>query len=204
MRALVWIAALALLAPWPLGDAPPPGSDMTSPAPRPGFGTRLLGPIANLAASIEWVRYDIALEDGDYPLAYERAERALAIDPLSPHGWDLLASHLIFTRGGALLEQDPARRVDWIEAGLEVLRRGAEASRAPASLHMVRGQILAFFVAELAADPAALPWRGGEGAALAAGIAALEQAAALGHPKAHERKHQAAIAAQARAAARRR
>ncbi len=204
MRALVWIAALALLAPWPLGDGSPRGLDPgnAAPAPRPGFGVRLLGPIASLAASVEWVRYDIALEAGDFPLAYERAERALALDPLSPHGWDMLASHLIFTRGGALLEDDPERRVDWIEAGLEVLRRGTLACRAPATLHMVRGQVLALYVAELAADPSALPWRGGEGAALAEGIAALDQAAALGHPKAHERKHQAGAAARARAEAR--
>lgn len=214
LRVAAWATAGALLAPWPLRHGARPEVDPSDSSgaattaasggrpPRPSLTARLLGPIASLAASAEWVRYDLALEAGDYPLAYERAERALALDPHSPHGWDLLGSHLVFLRGGALLEENPARRVEWMQAGLDVLSRGAQRSRAPASLHMVRGQILALFIAELANDPAALPWPGGERAALAAGIAAFDQAHALGHPKAHERKHQAQAAALLRAGSR--
>lgn len=184
MRALLWILALGLLAPWPGTPRP------TAAQAETGLGARLLGPMATLAASAEWVRFDSALADGEFDLAYLRAERALALDPLSPYGWVQLSSHLVFDRGGALLEPDPAARVAWIQAGLLVLSEGADRCRSRASLLVLRGQILGLFVAELASvreDP--LPWPGGAAAATAAALVDLEEAEALGHPLAGQRIH---------------
>ncbi|MFT7679192.1 MAG: hypothetical protein ACI8QC_003192 [Planctomycetota bacterium] len=184
MRVVLWILALGLLAPWP-GAA-----RQTSASTEHGLGARLLGPVATLAASAEWVRFDAAVADGEFELAYLRAERALALDPLSPYGWVRLGSHMIFERGGALFEPDPQARVAWMQAGLEVLAEGAERSRARASLLVLRGQILGFFVAELAADPEEpLPWPGGTTAASVAALSDLEEAEALGHPLAAQRVH---------------
>lgn len=196
MRIACALVAILLLGPWSgqrLDDPSPRSQGATS-----GLGTRLLGPLASVAASVEWVRFDRAVEAKNFTQAYAIANRALALDPASPHGWDLYAGHLIFYRGGALLEADPERRVDWIRAGLDLLAEGAAKSRAPATLHLIRGQILAFYVADVASDPEALPWPGGSGAASHAGIVAMEKAMELGHPKAHERKHQAVQAAIAR------
>ena len=198
MRALLWILALGLLAPWP-------GMERRAPeAAQLGLGARLLGPVATLAASAEWVRFDAALADGDLELAYLRAERALGLDPLSPYGWVQLASHLVFDRGGALFEPDPEARVAWIQNGLEVLAEGAQRCRSEASLLLLRGQILGLFVAELAAvaeEP--LPWPGGSAAAVSAALLDLERAAALGHPRAtqriHDVRHQATLRDSARA-----
>ena len=194
MRLLLWILALGLLLPWPL--------DRASEAGRPGsLGARLLGPLGSLAASVEWVRFDQNLARGEYERAYLAAERALALDPASTDGWLMLGQHLIFDRGSLLLEPDPARRVEAIQAGLAVLDEGAERCRSGAVLRLIRGQTLALFLADLASQgPEVLPWPGGEGAALAEGLEDLERAAQLGHPRAHERSHDARAAAQRRAA----
>ena len=190
MRATLFALALFLLGPWlapqHLPQAKQPGQNSQA-----SLGRRLLGPFASLAASIEWVRFDQAAERGDFSRAYVIANRALALDPGSPHGWDIYASHLIFQRGGALSEPNPQRQVDWIRAGLDVLAEGTQVSRAAGTLSLIRGQILALYVAEIAHGPDGLPWPGGAAAALHEGILALERAAELGHPRAHERKHQA-------------
>lgn len=101
----------------------------------------LLGPIASLAASIEWVRFDTALSRGRTDLAYERAEHALELDPASTDGWAFFASHLVFDRGSAEVEHDPQRRWEWIRAGLEVLEHGEETAREPARLVLYRGLV---------------------------------------------------------------
>lgn len=101
----------------------------------------LLGPIASLAASVEWVRFDTALSRGRTDLAYGRAEHALELDPASTDGWAFFASHLVFDRGSAEVEHDPERRWEWIRAGLEVLERGEESAREPARLVLYRGLV---------------------------------------------------------------
>jgi hypothetical protein len=125
---LTWTGALALsLA----------GLWRETPAGTSGF----LAPIASLAASVEWVRFDTALSRGRTDLAYERAEHALDLDPASTEGWAFFASHLVFDRGSAEVEHDPERRWEWIRAGLDLLERGEATAREPERLVLYRGLV---------------------------------------------------------------
>jgi hypothetical protein len=142
---------------------------------------RLLGPVAGLAASAQWVRFDAALRRGDTARAYARAEGALRLDPREPRGWIFLARHLVYERGSVLREPDRAARARWIEAGLDTLRRGESLSRDPGALLFERGVVLAF-QASLSDEDRAQPTDEAEAWKLAA--EAFDQAAAIGTPEA--------------------
>lgn len=124
-RCAAWCTAFALT-----------GAGLLVASPERSRG--LLGPIAGVAAGVEWVRFDAALSRGRTDLAYRRAERALALDPAATGGWSYYASHLVFDRGSASVEEDPARRWAWIRAGLDVLERGERTARAPEELVLYR------------------------------------------------------------------
>lgn len=184
-RALAWSAVLALLLlPLPLREREPPA---------PTFGLRLLGPIASVAASIEWVRFDSALDAGRPGLAYSRARRALELDPGSTEAWAYLAAHFVYGRGAAEVEPDPGRRAEWIRAALALLERGESRARRPAALAQQRGLILA----AVGDEGEAVRWPGGAQAAYRAAAAAFERAAQLGDPLGHELAHGALEAARA-------
>ena len=151
-----------------------------SVAPDPGRGglaARLLGPVAGLAADVQWVRVHAALRAGRTELALARAETALALAPESGQGWLFLANHLAFDRASPEREPDPARRRAWIAAGLEVARRGESSCRAPAQLAAWQGLVRV----QKAAEPD-LDWPGGPRALLEAAELDFSRARALGHP----------------------
>ena len=173
-----WVVVAALFA-WSLAparsgpDRPPSGSTLE----------RLLGPIASLASSVQWVRVDLALRRGDDARAYALAETALRIDPSDPEGWIFLAHHLFYERGSLLREPDSAERALWIHAGLATLERGERASRDPGSILFERGVDLAF-LGSLADEDRAWPASREEAWRLAAD--AFDRAAAHGQPRAAE------------------
>ncbi|MEW6073172.1 MAG: hypothetical protein AB1726_11360 [Planctomycetota bacterium] len=144
------LVLLLLLVPGP-GRAPVPPARGESPL------RRLLAPAAELAAAIQWVRYQNARLAGRAELAIARAEGALALDPRNPAGWEILSAYLAFDLASAEREADPAARRRWFEAGLEVARRGAELASDPRRLALWRGGL---FAAKALTDPA-LPWPGG-------------------------------------------
>jgi hypothetical protein len=154
----------------------PPG-----PARATSLGQRLIGPVASLVASAQWVRFDAALLAGEAQRAYAIAQRAIELDPGAWQGWFTLGSHLIYDRGAELREAEPSRQRAWIRAGLDVLEEGARRSREPAELDLVRGGSLTQMVA-LRAER--LAWPGGALAAIEEGIEALERARERGHPHA--------------------
>ncbi|MCE9596055.1 MAG: hypothetical protein K8S98_17840 [Planctomycetes bacterium] len=121
--------ALALL----IGTARPPPKDDSS------LLVRVLGPAARFAASIEWVRFDLALRSGDLELAYARADTALWIDPGATEGWNAYAAHLAFDRASAEREPDPVRRRAWFDAALATLARGEAVAREPGDLALFAG-----------------------------------------------------------------
>jgi hypothetical protein len=90
---------------------------------------RLVGPIASLAANLEWVRVDDALRLGRPELAYARAEIALAIAPGDAEGWMFLAHHFAYERASIRREPDRAARSRWIDAALDLLSRGEKSAR---------------------------------------------------------------------------
>lgn len=143
MRRLLWYSAwlgVAGLFAWAFV---PPDAGGARPAAR-SPAERLLGPVASLAASVQWVRFDAALRRGETGRAYARAELALRLDPSEPRGWIFLARHLVYERGSLLREPDRAARARWVEAGLDTLRRGEPLTRDPGALLFERGVMLAF------------------------------------------------------------
>jgi len=181
LRIPVVLALGALL--WPWGGQP---QDPRAQAPRP-LVARLLGPVASLAASVQWVRFDTAVQEGHFESAYAIAERALTLDSRAPQGWMHLASHLAYFRASAENEPDPERRRHWITAALDLLSRSEQQTSEPAELAFMRGLVL-YTVSESDTEQG-LGWPGGSSAALAAAIQAFHLAGDLGHTHGHSMAH---------------
>jgi hypothetical protein len=183
LRALAWTLAGALLA----------LALVVAPERRAARSPLLLlGPFAELAAELQWVRFQGASLRGETARALELGESALALAPRTGAGWERLAAHLVYDLASREREPDLARRRAWFEAGLAVLARGVAESEDPAELLVFRALVLA---TKAASDPELDP--GGARELLRAAAAALDEASALGDTRA------AALAAQVRAEAER-
>jgi hypothetical protein len=157
---------------------------------RPATPLLLLGPVAPLAAEIQWLRFHAATQRGEMPRALGLAEGALALDPSSTAGWERLAAHLLFDRASRERTPDLAPRRAAFQAGVAVVAHGVECAQDPAALELFLGLAL---VSKAELDPELRP--GGSRELLAEAAAALERASALGSERA------AAIAPQVRARA---
>ena len=173
LRVVALLLAVALIA-------LAPGRLRSGSAIDRGLAQRLLGPVASLAASAQWVRVDLAFRAGEIELALARAEQALALDPRSPDLWYDLAWRQAFTLASPERELDPALRKAWLECGLATAAEGEARSRDPAKLALLQGSIL---VKTAWLDPA-LPWPGGVRGMWTDAARHFERAAALGHPRA--------------------
>lgn len=174
-RAVLWCASLALVAAPCAIQRPRAGASLTE---------RVLGPVAGLAASWEWVRADAALRRERFELAYTRAERALALAPSSPDGWLFLARHFAFQRANPQREPDARARRQWVQAAFDVLERGERHAAAGGELSFERGLILLEWaeIAELPNVPESeRPWPGDARSIYGQAASAFERAAELGH-----------------------
>jgi hypothetical protein len=156
-----------------------------------GLAQRLLGPIASLAASAQWVRVDLAFRAGRTELALARAEQALALDPRSPELWHDLAWEQAFSLASPEREPDPALRLAWLESGLATAAEGEARSRDPAELALLQGLIL---LKAALLDPD-LPWPGGVRGMWGEAARHFERAEGLGHRAAAELRRAALNAA---------
>lgn len=178
LRAAGWaLVALSTLAWWSTEGCAPAETDAGDGAEQRSLAGRLLGPLAGLAADIQWVRAHDALRRGRADLGLARADTALALAPEATGGWLLLARHLAFDRASEEREPDPARRLAWVRAALELARRGEASAREPAELAVWQG-----LVRVKEADEGDLSWPGGERALLEQAVLDFERAGALGHP----------------------
>lgn len=159
------------------------------PREQRSLAERALGPIAGLAASIEWVRADHALRHERFELAYARAEHALALAPRAPEGWKFLARHFAFQRASPQREPDPSVRRQWLQAAFDVLERGEKVVRPGGELAFERGLIL-LDCAEIATLPTVAPeerpWPGRASATYEQAARAFARAAERGHPQGRE------------------
>jgi hypothetical protein len=176
IAALASAATLFVLAP---RRAPPPSGET---AAERGLAQRLLGPIASLAASAQWVRVDLAFRAGHVELALARAEQALALDPGSPELWQGLAWVQAYTLASPEREPDPALRLAWLASGLATAAEGEARSRDPAELAVVQGMILM----KVAWYDPELPWPGGARALWTEAERHFARAQDLGHGMAEE------------------
>ncbi len=144
---------------------------------------RLLGPIADMAATMQWVRVDEAENAGHPELAQARAAIALDISPGDPSGWIYFGEHLIYDRASPLREPDPIARERWVRAGLAVLERGERESRRPGRVAFARAAV---YLALASLDDADRPLPIRRVDALVAAADAFERAARAGEPLAAE------------------
>jgi hypothetical protein len=149
-----------------------------------GRAQRALGPLASVAASIEWARFRRALFTGETADAYVIADRALALDPSGEGGWLNYAQHLIFERGSFAENETPEGRRRWIRSGLELLKRGETLCRTPGELAFTAGLIRTGYLAPIPDED--LGWPGGPTGLLAEGTEDLQRAATAGHTGAAE------------------
>ncbi len=138
---------------------------------------RLLGPVAALAASVQWVRADVAFRRGRVELFLARAETALTLAPESADGWSYLAMNQAFSLASPEREPDPARRLAWVQAGLATAAEGERVASAPGELAILAGTIM---VKSASLDPD-LPWPGGLAAIWEAAAGHFERAGRLGY-----------------------
>jgi hypothetical protein len=178
------VVALVALAPVP--------SDPASSHAGEGLLRRLLGPVASLAASAQWVRADLAFREGREELGFARAQTALLLDPGAAEGWNFLAWHQGYDLASPEREPDPSRRLAWLRAGMETAARGERVAREPADLALLQGLMLA----KTAAIDPRLAWPGGERGMWRDAAEHFERAGSLGAPLG------AALAANARMEAR--
>lgn len=175
--ALGLLAAGLLLAPLLA-----PRAGRRDPGPEAGPLVRLLGPVARLAASVQWVRVEEARAAGEHELAFARAETALALDPGATAGWLSLARYQGLYLASATRQPDPGLRRQWLVEAVATTRRGEELARAPAELAVLRALLLL----EHAQREPPTPWPGGAAALWAEAALAFERAAELGHAGGHE------------------
>ncbi|HTF87348.1 MAG TPA: hypothetical protein VK843_02985 [Planctomycetota bacterium] len=169
----IWIAA-AIVAACGLCFAPLP--DARDGARSTSLAVRLLGPIASLAASAQWVRADLALQHGRVELFLVRARTALQLAPEDVEGWKYLARHQAMTLGSPEREPDPQRRLAWIRAGLATAAEGEGVASNPGELAYTAGLIML----KVARLDAALPWPGGLPAVWEEAASHFERAGKLG------------------------
>ena len=146
-------------------------------------GERLLGPIASIAASLQWVRVDDAWNRGRSELADRRAEFALELAPGDPAGWLYYSRHLIYDRASRLREPLAVDRERWVRAGLAVLDRGERECRAPGAMAFQRGVVF-LGLAQVDDEDRALPISRRE--AWTSAAESFERAARAGEPLARE------------------
>ena len=94
---------------------------------------RLLGPVAGTAASMQWMRVDVAWAPRRHAEGYGFAASALELAPSAPGGWIWLARHLVHERGSAEREPDVALRANDARGvrRARALRRGRRPGHGP-------------------------------------------------------------------------
>jgi hypothetical protein len=154
---------------------------LLAPPSRPRGATLVLGPVRDLAAQWNWIRFQRARLAGESVRALEFAERAIDIDPGASTGWQALADHLALDLASVAREPDVPRRRALFEAALSILDRGRARCDEPAALDFGTA-LLCLLKAEQ--DPLVHP----DGSAGLRRLAhmALERAAQAGHKAARE------------------
>ena len=154
------------------------GSYLSSPAKSRSW----LGPLAPVAAQVQWVRAEGAISAGRPGQALRLMESAVELDPGATTGWVSLADHMGLYLASAESGADMETRATWLRTALELAQRGEDWARQPQLLALHRGLLLVSH-ADLK-EP--MSWGGATGdqariALFRDAAAAFEDAAAMGH-----------------------
>jgi hypothetical protein len=159
------------------------GTELAAPAKSRSW----LGPLAPVAAQVQWVRAEGAIQAGLSGEALRLMESAIELDPTSTTGWITLSDHLglylASAESGAAMET----RASWLQTALDLTRRGEAWAQHPERLALHRGLLLVSHADLLES----LDWGGSSGdrarmALFQDAAAAFDEAAALGHPDGEE------------------
>lgn len=151
--------------------------------PEASLAERLLGPIAELTATAQWVRADAAWADGRVDVYDARAEFALRLAPGDPNGWIYYAHNLVYDRPSPAREPNRTVREHWVKAGLDVLAEGERKCRSPGRLAF---QSAIVFLSMAQMDDADRPLSITRAEAWTSAAEAFERAALAGEPLAAE------------------
>ena len=157
---------------------------------------RLLGPFADIAKDITWIAVQRALAAGEDSRAIVLAERAVALAPHDSFGWERYGTLVGTLMASPASEEDPAVRLVWVHAALEIFERGQAHCDSPAGLARTRALYL---LSRGQSDPE-LPWPGGPADPWELAAEAFELSAQL-YTDAKDREEALIFASQARAAA---
>lgn len=136
-----------------------------------------LGPFAPIAAQVQWVRAERAIQHGFPGRAIDFMESAIDLNPKSGPGWMALANHLGLYLASAEAGWTMEVRVAWLKSALDVTHRGQKWARHPEELSFHRGMLLLSH-ARLA-EP--LEWGDSPNALWQDAATAFREAAELGH-----------------------
>jgi len=164
-RPIALVAGLLLLV--AAGTQPQP------PAPPPA----LAGPLAPLAAQVQWVRAHSALAQGQGARAFVLMRSAVALEPASISAWTLMANQLGLQLASPESGRPAEERAAWLRAALTTLEQGESEVHRPEALAL-HGAILLISHAETDPD---LPWPGGTRGLFADAAERAERALALAH-----------------------
>lgn len=117
----------------------------------------LLGPLAPIAAQVQWVRGHAARLAGDQGRAFLLMESAVRFEPRSTTAWITLSNQLGLQLASSESGRSPEERAEWLRAACSVLKQGETYARHPEGLALHRGLLL---VSHAETDPN-LAWEGG-------------------------------------------
>ena len=151
-----------------------------------------LGPLAPVAAQVQWVRADGAIQAGLSGEVLRLMESAIELDPGSTAGWIALADHLGLYLASAEAGASMEIRASWLRTALDLTRRGEVWASHPERLALHRGLLLVSH-GDLEES---LDWNGKTGneariALFQDASIAFDEAAALGHPDGEQIAHYA-------------
>jgi len=146
-----------------------------------------LGPLAPVAAQVQWVRADGAVHAGLSGEALRLMESAIELDPSSTAGWIALGDHLGLYLASAESGASMEIRASWLQTALDLTLRGQDWVQHPEFLALYRGLLLVSH-GDLEES---LDWGGHTGveariALFQEACIAFEEAGALGHPDGEE------------------
>lgn len=138
---------------------------------------QVLGPLAPIAAQIQWVRGHAARLAGDEGRAFALMQSALLLEPRSTAAWIALSNQLGLQFASAESGRSPDERAEWLQAACQLLEEGQQLVPHPDALALHRGLLLMSH-AETDAD---ISWPGSTAGLWAAAANAFDEAATLAH-----------------------
>jgi len=134
---------------------------------------QVLGPLAPIAAQIQWVRAHAARLAGDEGRAFALMQSALQLQPRSSAAWIALSNQLGLQFASAESGRSPGERAEWLQAACQLLEEGQSLVPHSDALALHRGLLLMSH----AETDAELAWPGSTAGLWADAAAAFDEAA---------------------------